>query len=114
MFESGRGWLSEYSNDPLYCDMAQLAGTELDGKSFEDIRKIMASSEGKWLVLAGHEMDEGGSQTSLLTTLEELCRYASDPSNGIWIDNVHNIASYIKMQRATLWSCYSLPIVIYF
>ena len=24
---------------------------------------------------------------------------ATDPANGIWIDNVHNIASYIKQKR---------------
>jgi hypothetical protein len=28
-----------------------------------------------------------------------LCKYAADPANGIWIDNVHNIASFIKQKR---------------
>ena len=36
-FETGRGWLSEYPNDPVFCDMSQLTGMELDGKSFEQI-----------------------------------------------------------------------------
>jgi hypothetical protein len=99
MFESGRSWLSESSNDPAYCDLSQLAGLELDGKSFDDIKKIIDSSKGKWIVLAGHEMDEGGFQTSLLSTIEELCRYTSDPANAIWIDTVHNIAAYINLQR---------------
>jgi beta-glucosidase len=100
-FETGRGWLNEGPNDPAFCDMSQLTGMELDGKSFEQIRNLIESAKnnGQWLVLAGHEMNEGGFQTSMLSTIEEICRYASDPANGIWIDNVHNIASYIKEKR---------------
>ena len=103
-FETGRGWLGETPNDPVFCNMAQLTGIELDGKSFDQVRSIIedARKTGKWIVFAGHEMDDGGRQTSLLTTLEELCRYASDPANGIWIDNVHNIARYITKARAEL------------
>jgi peptidoglycan/xylan/chitin deacetylase (PgdA/CDA1 family) len=100
-FETGRGWLSECPNDPAFCDMSQLTGMELDGKSFEQIISLIeeAKSKGLWLVFAGHEMNEGGSQTSLLTTIEAICKYASDPTNGIWIDNVHNIAAYVKEKR---------------
>lgn len=98
MFESGRGWLNENSNNPVFCDMAQLMGMELDGKSFDQVKKLIdaAKSKGKWLILAGHEINEGGNQTSMLSTIEAICKYASDPANGIWIDNVHNIASYVK------------------
>lgn len=101
MFESGRGWLDENSNNPASCDLAQLTGMEMDGKSFEQIRIMIeaAKKNSKWLVLAGHEMDEGGRQTTLLATLEDLCKYASDPANGVWLDNIHNIASYIKSKR---------------
>jgi peptidoglycan-N-acetylglucosamine deacetylase len=100
-FETGRGWLGEYPNDPVFCDLSQLTGIELDGKSFEQIRKLIeeSKSKGLWLIFAGHEMNEGGSQTSFLTTIEAICKYASDPVNGIWIDNVHNIASYLKEKR---------------
>jgi beta-glucosidase len=116
MFETGRGWLGEGPNDPAFCDMAQITGMELDGKSFDQIKKLIesAKSSGKWLVLAGHEMNEGGNQTSLLTTIEAICQYASDPANGIWIDNVHNIASYIKEKRGeksfTLMPVYKNPL----
>jgi hypothetical protein len=58
-----------------------------------------AKNKGLWLIFAGHEMNEGGAQTSLLTTIEAICKYASDPVNGIWIDNVHNIAAYVKEKR---------------
>lgn len=101
MFESGRGWLSEAPNDPIYCDLSQLNAAELDGKSFEQILKLIetAKAVGYWLILAGHEMNVEGNQTSQLKTIEAICKYANDPANGIWIDNVHNIASYIKKKR---------------
>jgi peptidoglycan/xylan/chitin deacetylase (PgdA/CDA1 family) len=101
MFESGRGWLNEAPNDPAFCDLSQLNGTELDGKSFDQVLRLIESAKtnGYWLILAGHEMDEEGFQTSQLKTIESICKYATDPANGIWIDNVHNIASYIKDKR---------------
>jgi peptidoglycan/xylan/chitin deacetylase (PgdA/CDA1 family) len=105
MFESGRGWLDEAPNDPLNCDMAQLTGMKLDGMTFDQIKPLIESAkkQGKWLILAGHEMNESGTGlTSFLATIEEICKYASDPSNGIWIDNVHNISAYVKEKRAAL------------
>lgn len=103
MFESGRGWLDEAPNDPLNCDMAQLTGMKLDGLTFDQVKPLIESAKktGKWLILAGHEMNESGTGlTTFLKTVEELCQYASDPANGIWIDNVHNIASYVKEKRS--------------
>jgi peptidoglycan-N-acetylglucosamine deacetylase len=101
MFETGRGFLSESPNDPVFCDMSQLTGIELDGKSFEQVKVLIetARSKGLWLVFAGHEMNTNGVQTSQLATIEEICKYASDPANGIWIDNVHNIAAYVMRKR---------------
>ncbi|MCE5345178.1 MAG: glycoside hydrolase family 3 C-terminal domain-containing protein [Bacteroidales bacterium] len=101
MFETGRGWLNERPNNPVYCEMSQLNGMELDGKSFDQIKILIesAAKSGQWLILAGHEINNGGSQTSLISTIEAICQYASDPANGIWIDNVHNIAAYVKKKR---------------
>ena len=101
MFETGRGVLSESPNDPSFCDMSQLTGIELDGKSFEQVKSLIetARSKGLWIVFAGHEMNAGGVQTSQLATIEAICKYASDPANGIWIDNVHKIAAYVKEKR---------------
>ncbi len=81
MFESGRGWLNEAPNDPEFCDLSQLNGTELDGKSFDQVLKLIetAKANGQWLVLAGHEMNEEGFQTSQLKTIEAICKYAMDP-----------------------------------
>jgi len=101
LFESGRGWLSEAPNNPMYCDISQLTGMELDGKSFDEIRNLIESAKitGKWLILAGHETNNNGVQTSLLSTIEAICKYALDPANSIWIDNVHNIALYVKSKK---------------
>ncbi|MFW6103844.1 MAG: polysaccharide deacetylase family protein [Bacteroidota bacterium] len=101
MFETGRDWLNEVPNDPAYCDRAKLTAMELDGKSFEEVKKLIESArnKGQWLILAGHEMDEGGAQTSLLSTIEAICKYAGDPANGIWLAPVNQIASFVKEQR---------------
>jgi peptidoglycan/xylan/chitin deacetylase (PgdA/CDA1 family) len=100
-FETGRDWMNEGPNDPVYCDLARLNGTELDGKSFAEILRLIetAREQGAWLILAGHEMDDGGRQTSLLHTIDSICRYASDPANGIWIDNVSVVGKYVREKR---------------
>lgn len=100
-FESGRTWMNEGPNDPSYCDLAQLTGIELDGKSFHQIKPLIdsAKAHGSWIVFAGHEMNDGGRQTTLLSTLDSLCRYAKDPENEIWIDIVKNISRYVRKMR---------------
>jgi peptidoglycan-N-acetylglucosamine deacetylase len=104
MFETGRGWLGEAPNDPVFCDLAQLTGMELDGKLFEEILPLIetARKNGYWLILAGHETAGEGRQTSYLSTIESILRYATDPSNGIWIDNVSSVAGWINRERAPL------------
>jgi len=100
-FESGRNWMNEGPNDPGYCDLARLNGTELDGKSFEEVLSLIEAARemGAWLILAGHEMDKGGRQTSLLPTIDSICRYASDPAKGIWLGNVSEIGRYVRQNR---------------
>jgi len=101
MFETGRGWRDEGPNNPVYCDLSQLMGIELDGKTFSEIKTLIetARKSKAWLILAGHEINSEGRQTSFISTIDSICKYASDPSNGIWIDNVHNIASYVRKER---------------
>jgi peptidoglycan-N-acetylglucosamine deacetylase len=100
-FLTGRTWLDEAPNDPSYCDFAQLTGMELDGRPFSEIKTLIddARQKGFWLILAGHETDTGGAQTSLLSTIDSICHYANDPANGIWIDHVDNVAKYVKEMR---------------
>ncbi len=100
-FKSGRGWLDEGPNDPAFCDLAQLTGMEMDNKPFENIKQIIESAKanGSWLILAGHEMNREGSQTTLLETIEAICKYVKDPANGVWIGTVNEIAEYISNKR---------------
>jgi peptidoglycan/xylan/chitin deacetylase (PgdA/CDA1 family) len=101
MFASGRGWFEEMNNAPMFCDYAQLAGREMDGKTFEEIQVLIngAMEHGEWLLLAGHEMGEEGSQTVRISMLRKLIEYAKDPANGVWLAPVGEVQNYIKKQR---------------
>jgi peptidoglycan/xylan/chitin deacetylase (PgdA/CDA1 family) len=100
-FASGRGWLGEAANNPWICDFAQLLGMESDGKSFEQLKALIeqARSEGAWLILAGHEINTKGLQTTQIQELEELLRYMNNPENGVWIGTVAEIAHFVKNNR---------------
>jgi peptidoglycan-N-acetylglucosamine deacetylase len=101
MFSSGRGWLEELDNDPMFCDYAQLAGREMDGKTFEEIQALIdnAKDHNDWLLLAGHEMGEDGSQTTRISMLRKLIAYSKDPANGVWLAPVGEVQAFIKKQR---------------
>ncbi len=100
-FMAGRGWMDEWSNDPGFCDMAQLMAMELDGKDIEQVKQLFdrTLANGGWLVFCGHDIGEGGRQTTLSSTLKALCEYAQDPANGLWLDTVEAVARYILKQR---------------
>ena len=73
----------------------------MDGKDFEQILPVVetARKNGQWIVLAGHEMGEGGPQTTRLTMLRKLIAYAQDPANKLWIAPVGTIATYTGKHR---------------
>jgi peptidoglycan/xylan/chitin deacetylase (PgdA/CDA1 family) len=100
-FLTGRLWLGEAANDPEVCDPFQLLAVESDGKTFDELKPLLesAAAEGRWLVLAGHEIGDGGFQTTLTKTVDDLCRYATDPANGLWIDTVGTIGRYVIDKR---------------
>lgn len=101
MFLTGRGWMDEAANNPRYCNFAQLTGVEMDGKNFDQILPLIedAKKNGKWLLLAGHEMGEGGQQTTRLAMLKQLAEYVNNPANGIWIAPVGTVAKYIQQTK---------------
>lgn len=101
LFLTGRGWLDEGPNDPLFADMAQLLGQEMDGKEFSQIKTLIdfAKTHNSWVVLAGHEIGTGGNQTTRVAMLEELITYAADPANGVWLAPVGEVARYIESRR---------------
>ena len=98
MFLAGRGWMDEAANDPMYGNFAQLTGIEMDGKDFDQVLPLIeeARKNGQWLVLAGHEMDDSGVQTTRLSMLKNLIEYAQNPANGIWLQPVGTVAKYIR------------------
>jgi peptidoglycan/xylan/chitin deacetylase (PgdA/CDA1 family) len=101
LFVLGRGWLDEGANDPTFCDFAQLTGIEMDGKNFNEILPVLQASKNNkmWVVLAGHEMGEGGEQTTRLSMLKELIDYAQNPANGIWLAPIGTVAEYVRSKR---------------
>lgn len=101
LFLSGRLWLSEGPNSPDYCDFAQLTGMEADGKDFDQLLPTIeaARKAGQWLVLAGHDIGEGGRQTTRVAMLRQLIRYAQDPANGVWLAPVGTVARYVQGKR---------------
>lgn len=96
-FIVGRGWHDEGTNDPAFCDLAQVFGIELDNLEFKDVEPLLevAKSQGHWLVFCGHEVGTPNPQTTYLSTLEAVCKYVTDPSNKIWIDTVKGVGNYI-------------------
>jgi|WetSurMetagenome_2_1015567.scaffolds.fasta_scaffold02335_7 peptidoglycan-N-acetylglucosamine deacetylase len=100
IFESGRGYEGGFTN-PELCDMAKLYSEPLDAKSFEQIKALIdtAANSGKWLILTGHKISDNDPHDTQMSTIEAICKYALDSSNGIWIDNVHNISSYVREKR---------------
>jgi peptidoglycan/xylan/chitin deacetylase (PgdA/CDA1 family) len=103
LFVSGRTWMDEAPNDPSYVDLAQATGIEMDGRDFADLRPVVeaARTAGAWLVLAGHDIGEGGRQTTRVAMLDALLAYAKDPANGIWLAPVGDVADHVVKARAS-------------
>jgi len=99
-FIAGRGAFNESHNDPRFCDLAQLFGMSMDDEPFARLKAILdhaIADDGGWLVLFGHDVGpQGARQTTRTDALDELCEYATDPANGIWIDTVETVGRYVK------------------
>jgi len=104
-FVAGRGFRNEAMAAPEVCDLAMLPGLDFDGRTWDEVRSMIehAAGDSRWLILAGHEVSEGGGQAVLPDTLESVCKHASDPANGIWIDTVETIARYVSNARNKQW-----------
>ena len=102
LFASGRTWLDETANDPEFCDLAQLACIEMDGKDFPEIKTLLdeAKENGQWLILGGHEIGASDRQTTRVKMLEKLIPYAKDPANGLWMAPIGTVGRYIHDARA--------------
>jgi peptidoglycan/xylan/chitin deacetylase (PgdA/CDA1 family) len=81
-FLAGRGWMDEWSNDPTFCDTAQLMAMELDGKDFEQVKQLIdrTLANGGWLVFCGHDIGEGGAPNHCLVDSQGPLRICTGPS----------------------------------
>ncbi len=95
-FCAARGYGSETSNDPRRCDFAHLEAFTIDGR---DARELVAlvdqvGSTGRWVIMAAHDVGEGGDQTVLADALEALCARAAQPD--VWVAPVAEVANYLR------------------
>ncbi len=103
LFLAGRGFREEFLNRPDFCDLAALAGTEMDGVPCESLIATAerAAANGLWVVLVGHDVGHLQRQCVTPETLERFCRWCLDPANGVWIDTVAAVAGHIAAARGT-------------
>lgn len=101
LFYLGRTYRDKIANDPMFCDFAQVTGIEMDNTEFDEILPILESgrTRGQWVVLAGHEIGESGFQTTRISMLRKLMKFAQDPANGVWIAPMGTVAKYIDERR---------------
>lgn len=101
-FEAGRGFQGESANDPTYCDPAHLLAVSSDTLTWEQLQPWIDSTleQGHWLILVSHEVGEPSQrQTMPAETLEQVCRYAGEHPDDLWVDTVANINAYITRHR---------------
>ena len=103
-FLVGRGYMDEYYNDPVFCDLAQAGGTAFDETDYIDMVKHInkAAEQSGWVIFVGHDIGHKAFQVTDTIALAALCRYMQDSANGVWVDTVKNIGEYVVKQRASL------------
>jgi peptidoglycan/xylan/chitin deacetylase (PgdA/CDA1 family) len=101
-FLVGRRAFDEVHNHPLYCDLARATSLDLDCASLDEAVAMIerAAADDGWVIFMSHDVGEGGRQTTLTGVLDEVCRYAADPANGIWLDTVAAVGSYVRDAQA--------------
>jgi peptidoglycan/xylan/chitin deacetylase (PgdA/CDA1 family) len=103
-FIVGRGYMDEYYNDPMFCDLAQASGIAFDDMDYIDMVKHIsaAAKEGAWIIFAGHDIGTKAFQCTDTRALWALAKYMQDPANGVWVDTVEHIGEYVLKQRKIL------------
>ena len=95
-FAAARGYGSETANDPHRCDFAHLEAFAVDGLDGGELVGLIdqADSTGRWVVIAGHDVGEGGEQTVLIDSLEALCQRVARAD--VWVAPVTEVANYLR------------------
>jgi len=99
-YVAGRGYRSEFANDPEWCDFAQLQAAHVDGFDGAALGALVddAIEQGRWLILVAHEIDGEGPWSLSSRALEELCRDATQRSE-LWVAAVLDVARHLRAQR---------------
>ena len=84
-FVAGRGYGGETSNDPHRCDFAHLEAFSIDGLDAGELLGLVdhAGAARRWVIVAGHDVGQGGEQTVLIDSLEALCHRIVQPD--VWV-----------------------------
>jgi peptidoglycan-N-acetylglucosamine deacetylase len=101
-FRAGRLWLGEAANDPGFVDLSQVIAVSMDDRDFESLRQTLdeAAEQGRWLVLAGHDISEQpGRQTTRVTFVRALAEYLKASERGVWVAPVGTVAEWIAKHR---------------
>jgi peptidoglycan/xylan/chitin deacetylase (PgdA/CDA1 family) len=99
-YVAGRGYRSEFANDPEWCDFAQLQAAHVDGCDGAALIDLVdrAIEDGRWLVLVAHEIDRPGPWSLSSTALEELCHEIARRSE-LWTAPVVDVARHLRARR---------------
>ncbi|GDY32526.1 polysaccharide deacetylase family protein [Gandjariella thermophila] len=100
-FVIGRGFRDEVPNDPQRCDLAQIAGIEMDGADPKRLCALVdeAVAGGAWLVLCGHEVGAPGPQSVPAASLAALAEHAARRADVLWTDTVAAVGGHLAGQR---------------
>ncbi|MDQ4134160.1 MAG: polysaccharide deacetylase family protein [Actinomycetota bacterium] len=95
-FLAARGYNGETANDPARCDLGHLEAFTVDGLDADALVGLVGDerAEGRWVVMAGHDVGEGSEQTVLADALAALCR-ATDQGD-VWVAPIGEIAMYVR------------------
>ena len=100
-FLAGRGFMGQTPNDPTFCDLAHVHAYDSDGRPLESFRALAeeAIKAGTWIVFAGHEIGEGGRQTTQIPVLRELGSYLRNRQADLCVAPVAAVADHIRQHR---------------
>ena len=101
-FLAGRLWQGETANDPAFVDLSQVHAVSMDDRDLASLRPMLdaAADEGRWLVLAGHDIgDQPAPQTTRVSLLRALAEYVGAAERGYWVAPVGTVAEYVAKRR---------------
>jgi hypothetical protein len=94
-FLAGRGYGSETANDPHRCDLAHLDAFTVDGLDAEALVGLVEGddADGRWVIMAGHDVGDSGPQTVVAGALDALCRRVA--AGDVWVAPVADVAEWV-------------------